>query len=102
MLPDVCEVWIADPAAQSQRHLDLLDPTERGRRDALANPSDQARFTVAATLLRLTVAGILQVTPAAVEIDRTCDRCGAPHGRPRVPGTDLHVSISHAGARVAV
>ena len=102
MLPDVCEVWFADPAAQSERHLALLDPTERARRDALRNPPDQARFTVAATLLRLTVATSLQVTPAAVPIDRTCDRCGAPHGKPRIPGTDLHVSVSHAGARVAV
>jgi 4'-phosphopantetheinyl transferase len=100
--PDACEVWWADPAAQSEAHLALLDATERGRRENLRNPPDQARFVVAAALLRLVVAANLQVAPVAVEVDRTCDRCGAPHGRPRIPGSDLHVSVSHAGSRVAI
>jgi 4'-phosphopantetheinyl transferase len=40
--------------------------------------------------------------PAAVRLDRSCDRCGEPHGRPRLPGTGLHTSISHSGHVVAV
>lgn len=102
MLPDACEVWWADPAARSEGHLALLNATEHTRRESLRNPSDQARFVVAAALLRLVVAARLQVAPDAVEVDRTCDQCGKPHGRPRIPGSDLHVSVSHAGARVAV
>ena len=38
----------------------------------------------------------------AVRLDRSCDRCGEPHGRPRLPGTDLHASISHSGDIVGV
>jgi 4'-phosphopantetheinyl transferase len=106
VLPDACEVWWADPAVQSERHLTrlkaLLDTTERGRWQSLRNPPDQARFVVAAALLRLAVGARLQVPPTAVEVDRTCDQCGRPHGRPRIHGSDLHVSISHAGDRVAV
>ena len=29
-------------------------------------------------------------------IERSCDQCGQPHGKPRVPGSDLHVSVSHS------
>jgi 4'-phosphopantetheinyl transferase len=37
-------------------------------------------------------------------VDRTCERCGRPHGRPSVVGPNLDVSVSHSGdlALVAV
>jgi 4'-phosphopantetheinyl transferase len=37
-----------------------------------------------------------------VAIDRTCPDCERPHGRPRLPGTGLHVSVAHSGDWVAV
>jgi 4'-phosphopantetheinyl transferase len=37
-----------------------------------------------------------------VVVDRSCPSCGRHHGRPRLPGTGLDVSISHSGATVAV
>jgi 4'-phosphopantetheinyl transferase len=37
-----------------------------------------------------------------VVVDRACPTCDRPHGRPRLPGTGLDVSISHSGATVAV
>ena len=35
-------------------------------------------------------------------VDRSCPSCGRHHGRPRLPGTGLDVSISHSGTTVAV
>jgi 4'-phosphopantetheinyl transferase len=75
---------------------------ERARREALRRPADRDRFTVAAALLRLVAARWTGLAPERVPVERTCDRCGKPHGRPRIPGYDLHVSISHSGRRVAV
>jgi 4'-phosphopantetheinyl transferase len=102
-VPDgVCEVWWAQASWEQPWHLGLLDETERSRRDALRRPADRARFTVAAALLRLAVAAHLGTAAASVGVSRACDSCGRPHGRPRVPGTGVHVSLSHSGDRVAV
>jgi 4'-phosphopantetheinyl transferase len=35
-------------------------------------------------------------------VDRTCPGCGDQHGPPRLPGTELHASVSHSGDVVAV
>ena len=35
-------------------------------------------------------------------MDRTCDRCGAQHGRPRVVGSGIELSVSHSGDLVLV
>jgi 4'-phosphopantetheinyl transferase len=75
---------------------------ERARREALRRDEDRARFTVAAALLRLAVAGSLAVPPADVVIDRACPTCGKQHGRPRLPGDERYVSVSHSGQKVAV
>jgi 4'-phosphopantetheinyl transferase len=63
---------------------------------------DRSRFTVAAVMLRMAAGAVLGRRPGDVEIDRTCPTCGSPHGRPRLPGTTLHASISHGGERVVV
>jgi 4'-phosphopantetheinyl transferase len=57
---------------------------------------------VAAALLRLVAAPLTAQAAARVVVDRSCPSCDRHHGRPRLPGTGLHVSISHSGARVAV
>ena len=44
------------------------------------------------------VAPLTAGSAAGVVVDRTCASCG----RPRLPGTGLHASISHSGAKVAV
>ena len=97
-----CEVWWAGPELARAAHLALLDATELDRRERLRDPDDRARFTVAAALLRLVVSRHTGDDPAAVTVDRTCDDCGRMHGKPRVPGSGLGVSISHSGGRVAV
>ena len=121
-----CQVWIADTADTGDtsdtrdtsdkagtahtpvdawprpEHVELLDPAERGRLAKLRRPEDRARFVTAAALLRLVVAVELRVDAKDVPIDRSCDRCDQPHGKPRIPGGDLHVSVSHSGALAAV
>jgi 4'-phosphopantetheinyl transferase len=97
-----CVVWLADIAAVAPRHADLLDEAERGRRAGYRLDADRDRFTAAAALLRLVASAHQGVAPAALRLDRTCARCGAPHGKPRLPDSDAHVSISHSGERVAV
>jgi 4'-phosphopantetheinyl transferase len=101
-VPVDVEVWWARPGQQRPEHLDLLVAAERERRSALRQPADQARFTVATALVRLAAGRRLGLPAHAVPIDRTCPDCGRPHGRPRLPGHDLAVSISHSADRVLV
>ena len=96
------DVWWADPAWAGPTHVALLDPDEVARREALRRPADRDRFTVAAALLRLVGARATGLAPARVPVDRACAQCGKPHGKPRIDGYGLHVSLSHSGARVAV
>lgn len=95
------EAWWARPDAERPAHRDLLDPTEWERRSAYRRAEDQARFTVATALVKLAAARRLGLPAPDVVIDRTCD-CGRPHGRPRLSGQDLAVSISHSADRVLV
>lgn len=99
------DVWWSSLAAADRSLLDLLDAAERARVDALQRPADQGRSLVAAALLRVVVGARLGVPPAAVVIDRTCEDCGGPHGRPRVvapAGVAPQVSVSHSGVLVVV
>jgi 4'-phosphopantetheinyl transferase len=100
--PTVCDVWWADLCLADPCHLDLLDADERYRRTRYRRPADAARFTMGAVLLRLGAAHVTGHDPAGLTIERTCPSCAQPHGRPRVVGAGLHVSVSHAGDRVAV
>jgi 4'-phosphopantetheinyl transferase len=80
----------------------LLDATEQARARQYRRFEDRERFVRAAALLRLIAALTVGVAVEEVRIDRTCPRCGGAHGRPRVVGHDLEVSISHSGALVVV
>ena len=101
-MPTVVDLWWARPTDERDSHLALLSSQELQRRDRFRRSQDCARFTVAATLLRV-AAGLSLANPAAqMYVDRSCARCAEPHGRPRLPGTGLHASISHAGDRIVV
>ena len=99
---DWCEVWWATQADEQPWHLETLSLAERERRDALWRAEDRARFTVACTLLRVVVSRHLGCSPADAPIHRSCPDCSRPHGKPEVPGTGLHVSLSHSGDRIVV
>jgi 4'-phosphopantetheinyl transferase len=97
-----CEVHVGRIHDLRTAHLTLLSDPElvRARRYRLAADSD--RSLLGAVLLRMAAARHLGIRPDAVAVDRTCDRCGAQHGRPRLPGNGLHASVSHSGDIVAV
>lgn len=84
--------------------LELLSEDERARAAWLQMPGDQRRYVAAAALLRRVVGAAVGIEPASLAVQRTCPRCGRPHGRPVVRGSGLHVSVTHAGnvAGVAV
>lgn len=79
--------------------LALLAPGERARADAYRRDDDRRRSRTAALLLRCAAAALTGVPPAAVPVRRRCPGCGeGDHGRPELPGTGWHASVSHAGA----
>ncbi len=97
-----CEVYVARLSCLGSHHHILLDEREAYRRAQFRSDGDRDRFTLATVLLRALVAQRTCVDFAAATIDRTCDLCGEPHGRPRLPHTGLEASISHASDVVAV
>jgi len=97
-----CRVYVAHRRHLLDWHGSLLDQLEieRCRRYRLA--ADRDRFTLAAALLRTVAGKSLGVDASAVVVDRTCETCGDPYGRPRLPESVLQVSISHSGDVVTV
>lgn len=101
----VVDVWWARTGRRPWRALaSWLDAGERGRLEALRREADQERFVLAAVLARAAVASRLGVRTGAVVLDRTCNTCGAPHGKPTVtrPSGSLELSITHSGTVVGV
>lgn len=92
-------VWSATLSQLRPDHPRLLDATEHARRDAYRRGADRDRFTLGAALVRLAAARTLGLPPDRVEVERTCARCGATHGPPRVAGAP-YLSVSHSGERV--
>ncbi|MGH3186187.1 MAG: 4'-phosphopantetheinyl transferase family protein [Streptosporangiaceae bacterium] len=98
-----CQVWWAALDRGAPWHEPLLDPTERQRRGQYRSIAERDRFTLGVALSRLVLGRQVQTAPGKVAIDRTCPRCGRPHGRPRlVIGGELDFSVSHSGELVAV
>jgi 4'-phosphopantetheinyl transferase len=90
-------VGVADRVARTD-----LDGAEEARSRQLRRGGDRSRFLLGAALLRAVVALRVGIAPEQVSIDRTCARCGRAHGRPRVVGHDLEVSVSHSGELVVI
>lgn len=98
----VCRVWWSVPGEITPGDLAVLDRAEHRRLAGTQRPGNRERFVRAAVLLRRLVAAETGVAPAQVVVERTCAGCGHPHGRPRLPGLDLHASITHSADRVGV
>jgi 4'-phosphopantetheinyl transferase len=100
-------VWWArrqDAAPSLER---LLDEAELGRLAAYRRQEDRDRFLAGCALAKTALGGYLGREPGSVRLDRTCPRCGRPHGKPRLVDTDttaaeLELSVSHAGDLVVV
>jgi 4'-phosphopantetheinyl transferase len=97
-----CLVWWAGLADHRAAHESLLSAVEVERAGRLRRAEDRVRQMLGAVLLRLAVSAATGTAPAGVAVDRTCPRCGQPHGRPTLPGTDLHASITHSGDLVGL
>jgi 4'-phosphopantetheinyl transferase len=93
---------------------ELLDTSERERHAAFRKPEDRDRYAAAHVGLRRLLGAYLGRDPAAVVLGREpCPLCQdqdqgqgpgsdtgpgrEPHGRPSVPGSGLHFSLSHSG-----
>lgn len=97
-----CVVWWSPPLEPRAEYLAMLNAAERERYDAYRREDDRCRFLTGRVMLRMVVAPELGCEPADVPVDATCPDCGKPHGRPRVAGTDLELSVSHSGDRVGL
>jgi 4'-phosphopantetheinyl transferase len=99
---DECDVWWVDPRSTTAEYVDLLDTAERARYQQPRFAADRARFLTGAALLRLVAGQAVGVRPENVAVDRSCPTCDLWHGRPRLPGVGVHVSVTHSGDRVGV
>jgi 4'-phosphopantetheinyl transferase len=97
-----CEVQVGRLHDLRPAHLAQLDDQEQARAQRYRLAADRDRCLLAAVLLRAAAARQLGTSPADVAVDRTCGRCGAQHGRPQLPGSGLHASVSHSGDVVTV
>jgi 4'-phosphopantetheinyl transferase len=96
------EVWWARRQDAAERHLALLDETERRRWEGYRRDADRERFLTGCVLAKAALAGYAGLQPADVRFDRTCGQCGGPHGKPAFAGYGLGHSVAHSGDLVAV
>lgn len=103
MIPnDACLIWWARLAEHQTQHEAVLTAREIERAGLMHRAEDRNRQLLGAVLLRLAAGAATGTPPNLVRVDRTCPRCTKPHGRPRLPGTGLHASITHSGALVGL
>ncbi len=93
-------IWWADLTLAHSSLRNCVSGAEADRAASYSGPADQGRSLLAAALLRAAAATALGVDPADLHVDRTCEECGKPHGKPVVAGVE--VSVSHAGLLVVV
>ncbi|HEX6076729.1 MAG TPA: 4'-phosphopantetheinyl transferase superfamily protein [Micromonosporaceae bacterium] len=84
------------------RLLGLLNAVERGRYAGYRRPEDANRFLLGAAMVRIVAGRHLGRPSGAVPVDRRCPDCDRPHGKVRLPGSDLHLSVSHSGDLVGL
>jgi 4'-phosphopantetheinyl transferase len=97
ILGDVCIVRWTDARDIRPGDEELLTDDERRRVDRVLHPGERGLRIAASVLIRRVAGDFSGLDPREVRIDRTCSRCGAPHGRPTLPGLDIQASITHAG-----
>ena len=96
------DVWWGRRRDASPRLAGVLDQAERQRWASYRRDEDRERFLVGCALAKTVIAAYVGRRPEQVSFDRTCPRCGEPHGKPAVRGIDLEHSVAHSGDMVAV
>lgn len=97
-----CLVWWARVGPLSAETMSLLSEPERLYASSKFRVSDQDRSLVAAAVLRVCAGHWTGTPPEHVVVVRRCTRCGGAHGRPHLPDTPLHASVSHSRDWVVV
>jgi len=95
-------VWAARLASVRSEWLPILSTDERARLQRFRQPADRDRALLAGCLLRAVAGRHLSIPPGSAPIERRCPDCGQPHGRARIIGAELDVSVSHSGDWVVV
>jgi 4'-phosphopantetheinyl transferase len=93
-------VWFARRGGAGAGLDAYLDQDERARYEGYRREEDRQRFLVGCALAKAAVARATGADPAGVTFDRTCTRCGKPHGKPATHSAQL--SVSHSGDMIAV
>jgi 4'-phosphopantetheinyl transferase len=96
------DVWWARRRDAPARLAGLLDEAEQRRWAAYRREEDRQRFLVGCALAKTVLAGYTSQHPDAIRFDRTCPRCGQPHGKPRVKGSEFEHSVAHSGDLIVV
>lgn len=100
--------WLGiDVAPDDSALLAMLNVEERARHNGYRDRLAARMFLTGAAMVRCLASRELSVPPHRVVVDRTCRRCGGPHGRPYIVNTDgagimLHFSVSHSTGWVGV
>lgn len=94
----VPEAWRTDV---SELAAEVLDAGEQQRAAAFRFPEDRMTYMAAHVGLRLLLGAYMNRPPGSVPLERRpCLDCGGPHGRPAVPGDEVHFSLSRTRGRV--
>jgi 4'-phosphopantetheinyl transferase len=95
-------VWWGRRRDATPRLAGVLDQAERQRWTSYRRDEDRERFLVGCALAKTVIAAYAGLRPEQVSFDRTCSRCGKPHGKPAARDLDLEHSVAHSGDVVAV
>jgi 4'-phosphopantetheinyl transferase len=96
------DVYLANVDLLEFADLSVISSSELTRANRLSRHADRQRFLLGTVLMRVVAAEALGCAPRSVVLDRQCERCGRHHGRPRIAGSCLQLSLSHAGKLAAV
>jgi len=99
------DLWWADVRRERPGPGDraALSAGERTKAAAFRFGADRHRYEVAHVLLRRVLAERVGAAPAELSFGRDpCPTCGRSGGRPTLPGSGLHFSLTHAGDLVGV
>lgn len=102
-VPARCDVWWASTTS-SQDDWSVLDAGERKGCRRMRRVEDRCRCLTGRTLTRTLLAHRIGCSPESLVLDRTCERCGSDHGKPRLvtPRRPVAFNVAHAGDHVVV
>ena len=89
--------WIRPQLNENARAkaLAAISHAERDRYDATPEAQRES-FLAGRLVLRRLTSELLGTEPELVDLVAVCPDCGGPHGRPVIPGSNLHLSLSRS------